>query len=203
MLGGATHRVTDMTLPRRCGRIPAAAYGGAHPRVHCCRAADHPPNAARVERARLVYSACLYYTVALTAVWLLLIATGIGGGKLFANYRLTLEQIAGTVIFMVIFWVIWSYGWYFLKRWLLRRAGFDRDGARGGIQQPAERVRSRRRSWRATRPVRSASSTWWRAAAARWCSSPPGSATSTCRPRSRQDRRASPSACRPTSSTRS
>ena len=83
-------------------------------------------NAARVERATLVYTACLYYNIALTALWLLLIVTGIGGGKLFANYRLTLEQIAGTVFFMVSFWVVWSYGWYFLKRWLLRSVGFDR-----------------------------------------------------------------------------
>jgi hypothetical protein len=86
---------------------------------------DSVPNATRIERATLVYRGCLYYTVALTALWLLLITTGIGGGRLFANYRLTLEQIAGTVFFMVFFWVIWSYGWYFLKRWLLRRAGLD------------------------------------------------------------------------------
>ena len=74
-------------------------------------ASDHL-NANRVERARLVYRACLYHNIGLTALWLLLIITGIGGGKLFANYRLTLEQIAGTVVFMVSFWVIWSYGWY-------------------------------------------------------------------------------------------
>ena len=85
------------------------------------------PNAARAERARAVYRACLYYSIALTAVWAFLITTGVGGGRLFANYKLTLQQIAGTVIFMVIFWVIWSYGWYFFKRWLLRRAGFDRE----------------------------------------------------------------------------
>ena len=88
-------------------------------------ASDHL-NANRVERARLMYRACLYYNIGFTALWLLLIITGIGGGKLFANYRLTLEQIAGTVVFMVSFWVIWSYGWYFLKRWLLRKIGFDR-----------------------------------------------------------------------------
>jgi hypothetical protein len=88
---------------------------------------DSPANATRIERATLVYRACLYYNLCLTAVWLLLIATGAGGGRLFANYRLTLQQIAGTVFFVMVFWVIWSYGWYFVKRWLLRRAGLDRD----------------------------------------------------------------------------
>ena len=76
-------------------------------------------------------------------MWLLLIATGIGGGKLFANYRLTLEQIAGTVVFMVSFWVIWSYGWYFLKRVAAAERGSRPRRARRGIQQPAARVRSR------------------------------------------------------------
>ena len=42
-------------------------------------AVDGSANATRVERAILVYRACLYYNLGLTAVWLLLIATGAGG----------------------------------------------------------------------------------------------------------------------------
>ena len=85
-----------------------------------------PLNAVRAGRALLVYRISLYYTVALTAVWLLLGATGVGAGALFPA-QISFQQIAGTVSFIVMFWAIWSYGWYFLKRWLLRRAGLSRD----------------------------------------------------------------------------
>ena len=80
-------------------------------------------HAGRVGRALLVYRICLYYTVGLTAVWLLAGATGAGAGMLFPS-AISIQQVVGTVIFMTVFWGIWSYAWYFLKRWQLRRAGF-------------------------------------------------------------------------------
>jgi hypothetical protein len=82
-------------------------------------------NHARVETAEWIYKACLYYNVTLTATWLLLLSGVVGGGKIFPIYKLTLQQIGGTVSWVVTFWVVWSYGWYFIKRMMLKRAGMD------------------------------------------------------------------------------
>lgn len=81
---------------------------------------------ARVERAELVYRVSLYYTLALVVGWVFLIATGIDGGRMLP-VAFSIEQLVGTVISMVVFWAIWSYGWYFVKRWQLRRMGFTPD----------------------------------------------------------------------------
>jgi hypothetical protein len=81
------------------------------------------PQAHRVRRALLVYRVSLYYTLGLVAAWLLVIATGLDGGVLVRS-PISIQQVVGTVVFLVMFWAVWSYAWYFLKRWQLRRAGF-------------------------------------------------------------------------------
>ena len=82
-------------------------------------------NSARVQRSNLVYNICLYYNLVLTAVWIALVSGIMPGGRFFPVYKLTLQQITGTVSFFVIFWATWSYGWYFIKRAMLKRAGLD------------------------------------------------------------------------------
>lgn len=78
----------------------------------------------RVGRAELVYRISLYYTIALTIAWLFIVVTGIDGGRFFPA-QFSVELLVGTVISMAIFWAVWAYGWYFLKRWRLRRLGLS------------------------------------------------------------------------------
>ena len=79
----------------------------------------------RLRRSRLVFRACLAYTVLTTAVWAFLMATGIDGGLFFGNYRVTVPQIAGFALFFTIFWVGFSYALYAVKYGLLRWVGLD------------------------------------------------------------------------------
>jgi hypothetical protein len=78
----------------------------------------------RVVRAEVVYRVSLYYTIGLTFAWLLLLTTGIDGGQLFP-VTFSVQLLLGTVVSMVFFWAIWSYAWYFVKRWQLRRLGLS------------------------------------------------------------------------------
>ena len=75
----------------------------------------------------MIFHVCLVYTIATTIIWLFLMTTGIDGGLFFGNYRITIEQVAGFAMIFVLFWMVWSYGFHWLKYWLLRRAGFNRD----------------------------------------------------------------------------
>ncbi len=84
----------------------------------------------RLRRARQVFQACLGYTILATIIWLFLMITRLDGGLFFGNYRVTLRQIVGFAIFFTVFWMVWSYGFHWLKYWLLKRAGLSRDELR-------------------------------------------------------------------------
>jgi hypothetical protein len=62
---------------------------------------------------------------AMTLVWIALNVTGADGGVFFKNYRATAQVVGGIVVGFLVFWVFWSWLFYRLKRWLLKRAGFD------------------------------------------------------------------------------
>jgi hypothetical protein len=81
-----------------------------------------PPHVgAAVTTFRVVFA----YMTAMTLVWLFLNLTGANGGVFFKNYRVTGELIVGLIIGFLVFWVGWSWLFYRLKRYLLKRAGFD------------------------------------------------------------------------------
>jgi hypothetical protein len=84
-----------------------------------------PTATARVRTAVATFRACLIYMALMTLVWLVLIVTRIDGGMYFKNYAVTRELLAGLLIGFLVFWVFWSWVSYRLKRFLLRRAGFD------------------------------------------------------------------------------
>jgi hypothetical protein len=90
------------------------------------RGADAPPLARppHVGAAVTTYRLTLAYMSAMTLVWLYLNLTGREGGLFFKNYRVTAELVVGLVVGFLVFWVGWSWVFYRLKRWLLRRAGF-------------------------------------------------------------------------------
>jgi hypothetical protein len=105
---------------------PPAAGGGALEET----AGTSEARERRIRRALLVYRVCLGYTVAMTAAWVFLMATGMDGGLFFGNYRITVEQIVGFATFFIIFWVVFSYALYAVKRWLLRRVGLGPEDLR-------------------------------------------------------------------------
>lgn len=79
-----------------------------------------PPHVvAAVTTYRLVFA----YLTVMTLVWLFLNVTGANGGVFFKNYRVTGELIVGLLIFFLVFWIGWSWLFYRLKRYLLKRAG--------------------------------------------------------------------------------
>jgi hypothetical protein len=91
-----------------------------------------PPDveSRRLRRAQTVFYVCLGYTVLATLAWLFLMFTGIDGGLFFRDYRPTLMRIVGFAVFFVAFWMVWSYGFFWLKYWLLKREGMSRDELR-------------------------------------------------------------------------
>lgn len=84
----------------------------------------------RLHQSLWVYKICLVYTILLTITWLFLMLTGWDGGLFFGDNRLSLEKIISFVIGFVITWMVWSYAFYWLKYWLMKRAGLSRDELR-------------------------------------------------------------------------
>jgi dolichol kinase len=69
--------------------------------------------------------------VVLTAVWLLILATGRTGGIFFPRYQVDLQTLGGVLGGFLFFNVAWGYLWYRVRRSLLRkRAGFDEEELR-------------------------------------------------------------------------
>jgi len=79
----------------------------------------------RLATARVTFLACLAYMVLVTLIWIVLNLTGMEGGSLFGNYRVTVEIAIRVAIGFVVFWFFWSWAFYRLKRFLLKRIGFD------------------------------------------------------------------------------
>jgi len=84
----------------------------------------------RLRQAKLVFHVCLGYTIVTTLIWLFLMITGMDGGLFFGNYRITLMQVVSCTITFILFWMVWSYGFYWLKHWQLQRAGFSKNELR-------------------------------------------------------------------------
>ncbi len=81
----------------------------------------------RLPLSRRIYRGALAYSALLTAVWLFFVITKADGGTLFRNYEVSRQSLARVVTGFLIFWVFWSWLWYLLKRFLLRRVvGLDR-----------------------------------------------------------------------------
>jgi hypothetical protein len=71
--------------------------------------------------ARRVFLAALIYTAALSAICLLLLATGIDGGTLFSGYRPDRDTLMRITAFTVVFMLLYGWLWYKVRRALLRR----------------------------------------------------------------------------------
>jgi len=81
-----------------------------------------PPH---VGAAVAIFRLAAAYLTLMTLVWVYLNLSGADGGVLFKNYRATAEVIVGIIVGFLIFWVLWSWLFYRLKRYLLKRIGFD------------------------------------------------------------------------------
>ena len=93
--------------------------------------ASHPEiQSQRLKQAMRVFYVCLGYTILATIGWLLFVITGADGGKIFGDNRISLDKITGFIGFFIFFWMVWSYAFYWLKYWLLKRAGLNRDELR-------------------------------------------------------------------------
>lgn len=81
------------------------------------------PSATSLElrTARRVWLAAVAYTAALTSSWLVLLATGIDGGSLFAGYQPNARLLARIVAFNAIFMLLYGWVWYRARRALLCR----------------------------------------------------------------------------------
>ena len=75
--------------------------------------------------ARIVFRLCLAFTSLLTLIWLFLVTTQRDGGLFFRNYNTSLDVLIRGVVGFVFLLIVWSYGMYRLKRFLLRRIGFS------------------------------------------------------------------------------
>jgi hypothetical protein len=84
----------------------------------------------RLRLARWTFHACLGYTILATAVWLAFMLMGIDGGSILGSCRVSLAQVIRCAISFTLFWMVWSYGFHWLKYLLLRRAGFSREELR-------------------------------------------------------------------------
>ena len=100
-----------LTSPTNCMAVSLAASTGnvleAAPRDH--------------RLARRIFRATLIYTAALTAVWLLLLATGMSGGTLFGGYELDGRTLLRIAVFTAVFMLLYGWLWYRIRRMLLRR----------------------------------------------------------------------------------
>jgi hypothetical protein len=91
------------------------------------------PAVAFDERRRTadrVFRGALLFNSALTAYWLLLLATG-GSSAFFKDYRGDLKYLGGLLGFFVFFWVVWGFAWLGIKTLLLRYfVGFSKEDRR-------------------------------------------------------------------------
>jgi hypothetical protein len=90
-------------------------------------AADRLPDARppQAKAAVTTFRIATAYLTVMTLAWVWLNLTGADGGVFFKNYRATAQVLVGIVIGFLVFWVLWSWLFYRLKRYLLKRAGFD------------------------------------------------------------------------------
>jgi hypothetical protein len=75
----------------------------------------------RARTARLIFQGALYYTIAITAFWLILLWLGPERTPLFGKSRFDRETIPRVVIGFLMMSVIWGWIWYRIRGLLLRR----------------------------------------------------------------------------------
>jgi hypothetical protein len=80
---------------------------------------------ARLRRADRIFLVGVVHAFLLTAVWIWLMATGGDGGTFFGHYHPDAQALVRYVVVFVFYWVLWSYGFHWIKRGLLRRAGLS------------------------------------------------------------------------------
>jgi hypothetical protein len=79
-----------------------------------------------LRNAHRVFRGCLYFTVAMTLLWLFFVVTQRDGGLLFNRYNVDRQALLGIAGQFVVSWFIWGWIWYGIRRLLLRRvAGFS------------------------------------------------------------------------------
>jgi len=87
--------------------------------------ATHPSREEEIRKIdRRVFLGCTAYAILATLVWLYLVISQRDGGVLFRQYNITWQSVVSVLGAILIFWVIWSGLWYWIKRRLLRKLGF-------------------------------------------------------------------------------
>lgn len=81
--------------------------------------------AVRLGQARTVFRLCLGYTLLSTALWLTLLLSGTDGGRWFGESQLSWKKAGQLAFGIVVFFGLYSYAFYGLKYWLLKRAGLS------------------------------------------------------------------------------
>jgi dolichol kinase len=81
------------------------------------------PAGIRASRVpRRIFICALTYTGMLTAIWLLLLGTGMDGGSLFGGYAPDVPTLSRIAVFTSVFMLLYGWLWYRFRRLLLRRA---------------------------------------------------------------------------------
>ena len=62
-----------------------------------------------------MFQGSLSFTVVLTAVWLLILATGKTGGVFFPRYRVDLITLRNLLGFFLVMNVLWGWLWYGIR----------------------------------------------------------------------------------------
>jgi hypothetical protein len=94
------------------------------------RASVRETQRSRLRVAHWTFQACLAYTILATGVWLVFMLFGLDGGSILGSCRVGFGQVVRCAISFTLFWMVWSYGFHWLKYALLRRAGFSKEELR-------------------------------------------------------------------------
>jgi hypothetical protein len=100
--------------PRPAGDRPDASLTPPH-------AAGAPATDPRLRTARRVFQGSLVYTIAITLVWLVLLALGPERTPLFGRSRFDRETIPRVIVGFLMMSVLWGWIWYRIRALLLRR----------------------------------------------------------------------------------
>jgi hypothetical protein len=73
----------------------------------------------------MVFRVCLGYTLVSTAIWFTLLLSGKDGGRWFGDTQVSWSKLGQLAFSILLFFGIYSYAFYGLKYWLLKRAGLS------------------------------------------------------------------------------
>jgi len=92
------------------------------------------PYAERRRKADLVFYGSLAYTSALTVFWVVVLATGRGGGAFYSQWRITLQSVINVAVGFTIFNLLWGLIWLGIKSLLLgKMVGFTKEERRAAF----------------------------------------------------------------------